>query len=94
MNPMPGAMPAKPETPAMEAAEHESPDMAQGDTITIVCKLDGTYLVNGEAIQDLEDALRKVVQICQDGHGEATKEQDFQSGFKKSTGPDMAGGEI
>ena len=88
MTPMPGAMPDPHE---LAEGEQESPDAGQGDTITVVCRPDGTYLVNGEAFTDLEDALRKIVQICQDGQGEATKQQDYQSGFQKTPGGTMAG---
>lgn len=66
--------------PPPEAQEPAAP----GETITVVCLPDGTYTVNGEAFDDLEDALRKIVQLCQDGQGESTKEDDYQAGFGKS----------
>lgn len=87
---MPGQMPTASPMPEDSERERESPDTGQGETITVVCKPDGTYLVNGESFDDLEDALRKIVQICQDGQGEATKEQDYQAGLKK-TPTGMAG---
>lgn len=89
MTPMPGQMPQSPEMPEESEPERESPDTGEGETITVVCKPDGTYLVNGESFSDLEDALRKIVQICQDGQGEATKEQDYQAGFKKTAGMEV-----
>lgn len=86
---MPGQMPQSPEMPDAAEEEVESPSTGEGTKIEVFCKPDGTYLVNGESFGDLEDALRKIVQICQDGQGEATKEQDYRAGFDKTAGMEV-----
>ncbi len=74
---------------AESAEQPESPaptERAEGYTITIVCRPDGTYVVNDVEVDTFEQALKLAVKFHQENPMEGSEQRQFEAGFGHAEG--------
>lgn len=83
----PTPQPETPTTPAPAAEESASEDAG---AIEIKCLPDGTFLLNDQPVEKLEDLLREVIRLCKEHHASGGYDEAFEDGHAKhAQTPDM-----
>jgi len=76
-----------PTPPAPAADESASEDAG---AIEIKCLPDGTFLLNDQPVEKLEDLLREVIRLCKEHHASGGYDEAFEDGHAKhAQTPDM-----
>lgn len=83
------ANPASAKPPEPAPAAEESANEEAGD-ISIKCLPDGTFLLNDQPVDKLEDLLRGVIQLCKESRASGGYDEAFEAGHAKHAQmPDM-----
>lgn len=85
----PTTNPASP-NPTMPAPAADDSASEDAGEIEIKCLPDGTFLLNDQPIEKLEDLLRGVIQLCKEHQSSGGYDEAFEAGHAKhAQAPDM-----